>query len=249
MKRLILLLAVLGWASAASAAVAHVHSDGGSCTGGHTGNMPAACAATNTTTFTYTSTNAGDATVFALGCASTTGTPSAVTLTSPGWTTTQVGSIVGSTVLGWIATYKAYALNTSAATFTVTWTVTSSTCSGFMNDLVDEFSGADGSNFVDNNNAGSGTTGCALSITPVANNTGVWFACNDSVTAVTAPYTIGGDDAAQDVAEWKILAGGAGASQASAWTSSGNFTIVAVTIKPPGAAGPPQRTVIGVGTE
>jgi hypothetical protein len=254
MKALLLAIVILLCAARAEAAVAHTKSDGGFCGGGRNGNMPSACASTNTTTFTYTPNATGGAVLFGMTCAASGGTPSAVSLTSSGWTTTQIGTINGTTVgaVGFIIAFRAYAPNTSAATFTVTWTVTGSSCSGFMNDVIDEFSGADGTNFQDNNMAGNGTAGCTGSITPVANDTGVWFFCSDSVSGVGAGgYTKGGDDLSPGGwSEWKILTGGAGASQASTWTTSGNFTIVGATIKPAGAATACTRMLLlGVGCE
>jgi hypothetical protein len=251
-KAIVVALALL-CASPAYAVVAHAKSDGGFCGGGRNGNMPSACASTNTTTFTYTPNATGGQILFGMTCAATGGTPSAVSLTASGWTTTQIGGIDGTTTsaIGFSSLFRAYALNTSATTFTVTWTVAGSSCSGFMNDVIDEFSGGDATNFVDNNMVGHNTTGCAGSITPVANDTGVWFFCSDSVTAVAGGYTKGGDDLSPGGwGEWKILTGGAGVSQASNWTTSGNYLIVGATIKPAGAATTNcTRLLLGVGCD
>src|SRR4029077_17767271 len=129
---------------------------------------------------------------------------------------------------GFQAIFQAYAPNTSAATITQTWTISSGGCNLFFNDLIDEFSGADATNFVDaSSTPATGTTGCSLSVTPVVNNDGLWFACNDNASG-SGTYTKGGDDAAGDWTEWKILSGGAGVSQASAWTSTTVFDIFGV---------------------
>jgi hypothetical protein len=148
--------------------------------------------------------------------------------------------------------YRAYAPNTTAATFTATWTAT--TCGSFFNDLIDEFSGTDATNFVDASNAKAGTTGgCPSSVagngvTPTVANDGIWFACTDNVTAVTGAYTAGGNDAVGDWSEWKILAGGSGTEQFAGLTSSGAFTLVGVAIKPSGAVScTPTLTLLGVG--
>jgi hypothetical protein len=103
-----------------------------------------------------------------------------------------------------------------------------------MNDEGDEFSGGDATNFIDTSNSNLGTTGgcTGAAVTPSIDNAGIWFQCNDTVTAANSPYTIGGDDLNQDVAEWKILAGGSGVSQSSNYTSSASFTIWGVAIKP-----------------
>jgi hypothetical protein len=229
------------------AVVAHVKSDGGNCTASFAGNMPAACSSTLTTTFTFTPTTTNDGVLFYEIC-SDTSTATGVTLTASGWTTTEIGSIVGSTTAGWSAVFQAYAPNTTQATFTVTWTGGTS-CNNFMADLVDEFSGMDGTNFVDASNSSTATgSGCGmLSVTPVANNDGIWFGCADSVTG-TGTYTKGADDLANDWTEWAILSGGAGVPQAAAWTTSGAMTTWGVAIKPAAAAtGVPLRLLLGVG--
>lgn len=245
MKKLAALIVVaLLWATCASAAVGHIASGQGFCNGSTAaGNMSGACVGVTSKTFTYTATTTGNAVLFGIGC----GPASAptITLSASGWTLTQVGSTIGSATAGFAATFKAYAPNTSAATFTFGCSVSSS----FLNDLIDEFNGMDATNFVDNNGSGTNTTGgCSLSITPVVNDTGLWFACNDTVTG-TGTYTKGADDTQGDVSEWKILSGGAGASQASGWTTTGAFTIFGVSIKPAGgaAACTPTLSLLGVG--
>jgi hypothetical protein len=90
-KAIVVALALL-CASPAYAVVAHAKSDGGFCGGGRNGNMPSACASTNTTTFTYTPNATGGQILFGMTCAATGGTPSAVSLTASGWTTTQIGT-------------------------------------------------------------------------------------------------------------------------------------------------------------
>ena len=132
-----------------------------------------------------------------------------------------------------MAAFRAYSPNTSAATITMTWTTGSCT---FMNDLVDEFSGEDLTNFVDASNSATGSGSPTASVTPVNNNDGVWGAANDSVTAVGSGYTKGADDTQQDWSEWKILSGSAGIAQTVNFTGSGTYTIFAATIKPAGAA-------------
>lgn len=254
--RAAIVLALLLRATCAQAAVAHVGTSGnGSCGAGFFGNISSACVSTATQTFTYTATNTNDAVLFSLACASNPNTPSAIALTASGWSTTQVGTIVGGATQGWAAMFKAYSPNTSAATFTMTWTVVGNSCNGFMNDLIDEFSGADLTNFVDasvQNTAASGS-GCPSAtagngVTPTVNDDGIWFACNDNATVVSGGYTKGGDDNQNDWTEWKILTGGSGTEQFSSFTTSNGWTMNGVAIKPAGAAtSPPQRMLLGVG--
>ena len=241
---------MLGVCRPSLAAVAHVASGQGLCSASaKSGNFGSACASLTvaTNTFTYTAGTTGNQVLLFVSCADAAGLQSGVTLTASGWTITQVGSIVGSVSAGSAALFKAYAPNTSLATFTVTWTI--SNCNSFMNDLIDEFSGGDATNFVDASNSGTATTGgCTLSVTPVANNDGLWFGCNDTVTG-EGTYTKGADDTSGDIAEWKILSGQAGVSTASAWTSSGAYTIFGVAIKPSGGAAtcPATLRTLGVG--
>jgi hypothetical protein len=225
MKKLLLLLSLF-ITTQLFGAVVHVKSQGGSCNSG-TG-FASACNGATTKTFTYTASasNANEGVLFLVGCscASTTNT---FTLTATGWTITQVGSAAG--VSGSrVAVFKAYAPNTSLTTFTLSTSVANG---NFYDALIDEFSGVDATNFVDASSLSTGA-GCGGSVTPVASNDGIWFACNDSVTATAAPYTTGADDLAQDVAEWKILSGGAGAAQSPSYTSSGTASWGAVAIKP-----------------
>jgi len=223
-----------------SAAVAHVQDNAGSCLGGttHFGNMAAGCPTTNTTTFTFTATNANDGIIISIFCAGAAAT--AVTLSATGWTITQVGSIAGSDTDGYMALFRAYSPNTSAATVTETWTVTGSNCHSFLGDLMGEFSGVDQTNFVDASNSGLGSAGCTgagtATVTPNVANDAIWFACTDSVTATGSPYTTGGNDGSEDWAEWKILSGGSGVAQSAVFTSSGAMVIWGVAIKPASGA-------------
>jgi len=257
-KRLLLVACVCSLP--VSAAVAHVKDGAGYCTGGASGGMgtgagtiTATCASpAKTASFTYTAGGTGNAVLFSLFCNDNSDTPSAVSLTATGWTLTQVGSINGSTgIPGWIALFKAYAPNTTQATFTETWTAASN-CNSAMNVMIGEFSGMDATQFVDNNsgsaNFASATSGgCALTITPATNNDGLWFACDDSVSG-TGTYTKGCDDTQGDWCEWKVISGGAGVGQASAWTSSTGYLVVGVAIKPAGGAAViHQMTLMGVG--
>src|SRR5919201_1244173 len=155
------LLLALGGSS--FGAVAHLQSAQGECgSAAHAGNIASNCGSVATQTFSFTATNANDGVLIAVGCGSNASTPSAISLSATGWTFTQIGGIVGSTTAGFEAAFKAYSPNTSATTVTMTWTVSGSSCSGFMNDLVDEFSGEDLTSFVDASNSGTGSGSCSV---------------------------------------------------------------------------------------
>jgi len=231
--------------SPAQGAIAHTHSDQGFCdSGAGHGNIGSSCAGgVLTKTFTYTATAANEAVVFALNCGGTTET--SVSLSATGWTITSLSGVAGASGSR-IASFAAISPNTTAATFTMTW---STDCGAFMGDLVDEFSGTDltgGTTTFDANNSGTGSGSCSITVTPANNNDAVWGACEDSVTAVGSGYTKGADDTSQDWSEYKILSGGSGVSQTVNFTGSGTWSEVAVTIKPSGAAAPTCNNTIAL---
>ena len=244
MARALLLLGVLLLAQPCAAAVAHVKSDQGFCTGSTSGgNISGTCSNVATKTFTFTATTTNDAVLILVGCSGS-ATETTISLSATGWTFTQVGSITGSTgSSGWAAAFKAYAPNTSAATITQTWSNSCQTgAATFINDLIDEFSGMDGTNFVDVNNSATAnsTTSCNnVSVTPSVDNDGLWAACNDNQTAAAAGWTKGADDTQSDIAVYKILSGGSGASQSPGFSSSTGTSYVTflVGIKPAGGGG------------
>lgn len=197
----------------------------------------------NTISFTLQATNANDAIVMFFGCNASGGTPSAVSVAATGWSFTALSPITGNTTNGFGASFGAIAPNTSGVTATVTWTVTGSTCNGFQNALADEFTGNDttgGTTTFDAHGQNTGGSGCSLSVTPANANDAVWFACNDSVTAVGSGWTKGADDASQDVAEYKILSGGSGVAQNASYTSASQMVITGITIKPSGGGSTPK---------
>jgi len=197
--------------------------------------MSSACALTSSESFTYTPVAAGDGVLVMVGCADT--APTAVSLSALNWSFTQVGSIVGSNG-NWIALFKAYSPNTSQATITQTWTTGSGSCQSFMNDLVDEWSGVDATNFVDAFNTGqSGSGSCSVNVTPNSNNAGLSGFCQDSVTAPGGGFTKGADDTQSDWSEYKVLSGGGGVSQTVDFTGSGIWEEFAVAVKPTAQTG------------
>jgi hypothetical protein len=235
-----------------SATVAHVKSAYGACVAnsalGSPSNFVSGCNNVATDTFTYTANATGNGVLIYLTCGGAT-LPTNVTLAASGWTLTQVGAISGNSTGGWVSVFKAYAPNTSSATFTITWTVATGNCGGFMNDMIDEFSGVDATNFVDasivTNGNGTSNSCNTLAVTPVASNDGLWFACDDTVSAVTGSYTEGNHDTQSDRTAWRILSGGAGVSQSPGYTASGAWSGAGVAIK---ASVTAPLTVTGVFT-
>ena len=225
---LLLILSAPAWG-----AVAHVASNQGYCnSSAHSGNMGSNCSSgVKTNTFTHTPTAANNAVLIWVGCAGTSETT--VTLTATGWTITQVGSLIGSSAAGYAALFKGYAPSTSAATFTVTF---SATCNDFMNDVLDEFSGVDQTNFVDSSLVALETGSISINITPSVANAMVWAVANDSITAVGAiggtTATKGADDTQQDWTEYRLLSGGSGVQISAAFTGTVPATMAVVSIKP-----------------
>lgn len=217
----------------AGSTITHVSSGQGYCNAttaaGNMSGLNCAAPVATRTINSYVAGAAGNLVMISVSCAAASA-PSAVVLTGTGWTWTQLGSITGSATSGFMAVFWAFAPNTTSVTFTQTWTIAS--CGGFLNNLIDEFHGTNPTTPIDNSILTTNTTGgCLGTITPVANNTMLWSACNDSVTAVGSGFTAGANDTQQDWAQYKQLSGGGGASQSIAFASTGAFTQAGVSIK------------------
>jgi hypothetical protein len=148
-----------------------------------------------------------------------------------------VGSINGSAA-NWTALFKEYSPNTSQATITASWTVSGGCSNGgpFFNDLVDEWSGVDQSNFVDASNSGNGSGSCSLNVTPAAANDGIDGFCNDTVTGVGNGYTAGANDGSGDWSEYRVLSASSGVAQTVSFTGGGTWEEFAVAVKPSGSS-------------
>ena len=216
----------------AQGAVAHAGGNEGYCTSSTDhGNITSTCASTvKTATFTYTPVAANNAVLFVVHC-SCASAPT-VTLTATGWTITALSSPTGTTD-NYSASFGAIAPSTSAATFTMTWSVAINT---FEGDMIDEFSGnntAGGTTTFDSHNAGEGTTSNAsITTTPANNNDGLWGAAYGDVSAVGSGFTAGQNDTDADLSEYKILSGGSGVAQTVNFTSAGTWSEVAATVAP-----------------
>lgn len=231
------LLAVVLFAPLATAAISHV---AGGCSRS-SNSFPAG----NSFTFTCTANATNDAVVFGIGCLSSSAqTITAISLTATGWTTTQISGIIDPSHANHItmASFGAIAPNTSAATFTATFTGAVN-CNSLGLSISDEFSGNDATGGTttfdahgeDTSNSvmavGCGTT---ATVSPTSNNNAIWFACSDSVTGIGAPYTQGQNDGSGDRTAYNILTCGSGSSNTPTFTSIGGqpYTVVGVAIAP-----------------
>lgn len=122
-----------------------------------------------------------------------------------------------------------YAIANGSSSTTVTYTTSNTEAFSFL--ILDEFAGQS-IKPIDNHAKAAASGTPTVNITPVLDNCGLWVVSNDSNTAVGAGFTLGADDANQDLSEWKILAGGGGASQTCNFTGSGNFIIFSTSIAP-----------------
>lgn len=184
--------------------------------------------------FTYTPTATGNGVFIWVAAIPNTASPTACSLSATGWAFTQIGGIVnGGASGGCAAMFVASAPNTSLATITVTF---NQTITSFANDLIDEFSGVDGTVAPSGNNSATGSGTPTVNVTPSANDCMIWLPCNDSITAVGSiggtAATAGANDTQQDWAQYRLLSGQSGVSQSCTFTGSGTYIIGAVAIPP-----------------
>jgi hypothetical protein len=232
MRKLLLIFVLFG-ASHCYGAVAHVAAGQGFCgAGAFGGAIASTCSTVTTKTFSYTPTGTGNVILFGIGCAAPS-TTNTISLAATSWTITTISSGVGASG-NRMAFFRAYALNTSATTFTLTSTVQ---CNNFINVLIDEFSGMDVTTATSATNTTSGSGTPTASVTPTSNDNMIWLACDDSITAVGnidgSAATKGADDTQQDWGEYRLLTGGSGVSKTAAFTGSGAYTCGIAAIQPP----------------
>lgn len=164
--------------------------------------------------------------IFACGSSSTDTTSTLSISDTAGnvWTTVEAKTTAGTSIMqSW------YAVANGSSSTTVTYAFTNQENFSFL--LLDEFAGQS-IRPIDNHAKATGSGTPTVSITPVLNNCGLWVPCNDSNTAVGAGFTLGADDANQDLSEWQILSGGGGSPQTCNFTGSGNFIIFSTSIAP-----------------
>jgi hypothetical protein len=178
---------------------------------------------------------AGNAIVIQVACASQ-AVPTAVSVTAPGWTFTELGPITASTSSRErSATLVAIAPNTVRATFTVTWS--GSTCGTSKNHVGDEFAMTDrsgGAITFDGTATTMGTGNCVGSVTTGHAGDAVWAACDSdqSVNAIGAGFIKGADDAVGDWSEYKITDDPAGTVEAVQFGNDNvGYVLSMVTLK------------------
>jgi hypothetical protein len=191
-------------------------------------------------TFACTPSLVNDAIAFFVQCHPTAGTITGITLTSPGWTITQIVPPATTGLNSWGAIFGAIAPVATSSTFTATFTGASN-CSNFAIHVNDEFSGNSTAGGVTTFNATGSNSGGAstcnqagAAVTPPLNSEAVWVACLDTMTGVSAPWTAGPTDG-NNGAEYQILTGGAGTPLTPAFTSaSGAYIVEGLAIAPSG---------------
>jgi hypothetical protein len=173
---------------------------------------------TNVTTFGGQAHAPGNVVVVHAACDGA-ASPTAVSLTAPGWTFTQIASIAGVSSK-WGTAFTAIAPDTAPATFTVTW-VTGS-CSGNMNEVGDEFANADTTTPVDAVDMMGGGGDCQGMVTTTRAGDAIWAACSTGGTTTgTGPgYTKSGDDAHDDWSEYKLTTDPAGTVETATFVSA-----------------------------
>jgi hypothetical protein len=139
---------------------------------------------------------------------------------------------------GDLITWWAVAKNTSSTTVTVSY---ASSTNGYLSIFLDEFSGENQTNPIDQKTGVTATaTSASGSVTPTANNEMVWGVDWDSPSNVGTGFTQGGNDNIGDLSEYQLLSGGSGISQTVTFpgqpTPEG-YALAIVSIFPAGSGG------------
>jgi hypothetical protein len=205
----------------------------------------------------HTPNGVNHAVVIFASCAITTATPSAASISASasGWTFTAMSGVTGSTTAGFGASWGAISPNTTATTFTVTFTGGGS-CGNFGNILVAEATGNNTTGgtttfYTHNQATGTSTTGCSgAGVTSTSANDGVWSACNDNLATTNwqgAGWTASVNDANGDGTETKIATG----SQTPTWTAanstSGAYVVSTIAIAAAGGGAAKLCTIALMG--
>ena len=196
---------------------------------GHVGSM-----SSNTDTFTAQAKRSDDAIAIVVFCDSQ--AVNTIAVTAPGWSFRNLGGVSGNP-WGSFETLGAIAPNTQAATFTVTVTTTSGTCSEII-ELADEFSGNadDGGTmtFDDVNQAGGASGTCNDSISTGHAGDVVWAACiaSCSTNSPASGYTRGAMAGTCAMSEYKLTSDPINTNETPSFTSNvTNWSMGAVTIR------------------
>jgi len=184
-----------------------------------------------TDAFTLQATAAGDAIVMMVACAGS-GTPTAVTVTAPGWTFVSLDPVTtDSAAQISAASFAAVAPDTAPATISVAWTSTN--CNRGKTEVADEFTRT-ASSPIDAHAAAQGTGNCTTSVTTGHAGDAVWAACYSAtmLTATGAGFMLGATDSHGDYAEYELTADPAGTAEQISFTNSNGFVVVAAALAP-----------------
>jgi hypothetical protein len=167
--------------------------------------------------FTAQAQRAGDAIVLHVHCQ--VATPTAVSVSAPGWTIIQVGPLTGIANQRWVASFGAFAPDVASATFTVDW---GTTCAN-LTVLGDEFAGvAAGPNAFDGHVEHIGAGDCASTLTTNGAGDAIWAACSSggTLSGISAGYAKGVDDGHDDWSAYRVSADPANSTESVTFTNS-----------------------------
>jgi hypothetical protein len=186
----------------------------------------------NTQSFTITPIAAGDALLMMVGCAGSQ-TPSAVTLTAPGWTFTVLSPLTFESPAQ-ISAASFAAIVPSTAPVTATITFTGANCNRGKSMLADEFGHVDPSAPFDAHAETNGAGNCTTPITTGAANEAIWGGCyaGTSLTGPGTGYTMSASDGIGDFDEYRLTTDPAGTIETVDFANPNGFVIVAATLKP-----------------
>jgi hypothetical protein len=183
-----------------------------------------------TATFPLVAIAAGDVLLLHTACDNAV-VATAATVSAPGWTFVQVGSVMG-TAPKWGALFGATVPNTTPVTITITWNVTCVVIDG----IADEFANADPTPPYDAYSVASGTGNPQGNVQTNSANDLIWAACSSGGTlvGVGAGYTKAADDTHDDWSEYKLTTDPAGTVETATFTAApaGMFVITTVALKP-----------------
>lgn len=127
-----------------------------------------------------------------------------------------------------------YAFSTASGPCTIT--ITKDAGVQFINIMVDEFSGVDPVDILDNSAflTGNSTTPSTTFTSVGSSKSMAWAACNDSLTLVGTGFTKGADDGSSDWTEWKAINDNknAGSVDVGFTGGGGSWNFAAVTLLP-----------------
>jgi hypothetical protein len=175
---------------------------------------------------------AGDAVVLVVTCDNIATAPTAVTVTAPGWTFTQLAPIYGNATYG--STFAAIAPDTAPTTVTVSWTAAQQCGNGTV--LGDEFTNNDptgGTVTFDAHNETFTNGDCLGTVTAGHANDMVWAACAGTgmVLGIPADYIRGADDGTGDECVHKLTTDPASTVESVMLNANGATAMSLVTIK------------------